>query len=102
MLRKAYGEEIIVEPLYKILGNIVIELEEKKITDERFFAYLRSLFIQGTAFIIDENLLYKLDRLDDAYYLAKEKIYSDVLSVCEEAIKDLKYYKKFAHIFEEA
>lgn len=101
MLKKACNEYVIVEPLYKLIGDIVLEYEEGQISDEHFFNYLRSLHVQGNAFGIDEDLSHKLGRLDDAYYLATEGIYGFIEDVQREALKDLKCYKEYIGYFDE-
>lgn len=40
ILKKVYGEELIVEPLYKLLGELVSGFEVGVISDEDFFTYV--------------------------------------------------------------
>lgn len=93
-LKQIYGEEILQEPLYQLLGELINDFETERTTEEEFFTYLSSLHYQESEIVLDEDLSDSLNRLDDAYYLASEGIYGDVKIVCEEAVNELSKYKE--------
>lgn len=101
LLKRVYGESRIVEPLYKIIGELVLKYEDGQITDDRFFSYLQSLLLQGNAFEMEEDLSYLLDRLDGGYYLVAKGIYGDVMTLRQEALEELRDYKKYVGVFDE-
>lgn len=100
-LKKAYGEETIREPLYQLIGELVSEIETGNISDDEFFSYILSLYRQGSAFSLDEDLSHVLDRLSDGYYLATQGIYGDVNSIRIEAINQLNNFKNYVGRFNE-
>ncbi len=102
ILKEIYGKYDIDAPLSKLLGLLVIKLETGKITEDKFFGYISSLLLQGSAFTISEEVLHMLDRLDDSYYLAFQGIYGSVEQIRNEAINDLWKYKDCVSLFEEA
>ncbi|CAM4060420.1 hypothetical protein [Saccharibacillus endophyticus] len=94
-LKQIYGEEILQEPLYQLLGELVNDFEMGRIAEEELFTYLSGLHYQESEIVLDEDLSDSLNRLDDAYYLASEGIYGDVKTVCEEGIDELNKYKEY-------
>ncbi|SFF09036.1 hypothetical protein SAMN04487969_113151 [Paenibacillus algorifonticola] len=95
MLKKACCEKTINEPLYKIIGELVTKLEEKRITNEKFFEYISSIHFQVSALLIDDKLSNILDRLDDGYYLATQGIYGDIETIRKEALEELIHFKNY-------
>ena len=100
ILKRAYNENRTVESLFKLVGKLVIGLEATRISDEDFFAYIGRLYWQREAFLMDEELLSILDRLDDGYYLATDGI-GDVETLRSEALEQLQCYKDYADFFEQ-
>ncbi|WP_155973476.1 hypothetical protein [Paenibacillus sp. Leaf72] len=95
MLKKASCENTLFEPLYKIIGELVTELEEARMTNENFFRYINNILDQGIALLVDDKLSKILDRLDDGYYLATQGIYGDIETIREEALEELKHFKNY-------
>ncbi|MRN56446.1 hypothetical protein [Paenibacillus monticola] len=102
ILKSIYAKDVLNEPLYKLLGLLVQNLEDDQITNDDFFTYLNRILSEGSVFTINEELHHAIDRLDDGYYLATEGIYGDLDTLKDKAIEDLKKYKEYISIFEEA
>lgn len=49
---------------------------------------------------MEEDLSYKLHRLDDGYYLAAQGICGDVKILRQEALEELRDYKEYVGVFD--